>query len=157
MGRVRARPVHCPRTATRLVFPQMGKGLAGEEPSLQLPVCVLVAQSCPTLCNPMDCSLLASSVHGILQPRVLEWVAISFSIQLPEGPAYRSQGPIGQLSDPRPSRHSRAQKLGVSGLGQKQGVLSLQGAGSGKFRALKTQPPAHPPGPRLQCCVNILG
>ena len=38
-----------------------------------------VAQSCPTLCNPMDCSLLGSSVHGIFQALVLEWVAISFS------------------------------------------------------------------------------
>ena len=38
-----------------------------------------VAQSCPTLCDPVDCSLLGSSVHGILQARILEWVAISFS------------------------------------------------------------------------------
>ena len=38
-----------------------------------------VAQSCPTLCDPVDCSLLDSSVHGILQARILEWVAISFS------------------------------------------------------------------------------
>ena len=38
-----------------------------------------VAQSCPTLCNPMDCSLPDSSIHGIFQARVLEWVAISFS------------------------------------------------------------------------------
>ena len=38
-----------------------------------------VAQSCPTLCDPMDCSLPGSSLHGILQARVLEWVAISFS------------------------------------------------------------------------------
>ena len=38
-----------------------------------------VAQSCPTLCNPMDCSLPGSSIHGIFQARVLEWVAISFS------------------------------------------------------------------------------
>ena len=36
-----------------------------------------VAQSCPTLCDPMDCSLLGFSVRGIFQPRVLEWVAIS--------------------------------------------------------------------------------
>ena len=36
-------------------------------------------QSCPTLCDPMDCSLLGSSVHGIFQARVLEWVAIAFS------------------------------------------------------------------------------
>ena len=38
-----------------------------------------VAQLCPTLCDPMDCSLQGSSVHGIFQARVLEWVAISFS------------------------------------------------------------------------------
>ena len=37
------------------------------------------AQSCLTLCNPMDCSLSRSSVHGIFQARVLEWIAISFS------------------------------------------------------------------------------
>ena len=38
-----------------------------------------VAQLCPTLYDPMDCSLPGSSVHGIFQARVLEWVAISFS------------------------------------------------------------------------------
>ena len=38
-----------------------------------------IAQSCPTLCNPLDCSLSGSSVHGIFQARVLEWIAISFS------------------------------------------------------------------------------
>ena len=38
-----------------------------------------VAQSCPTLCDSMDCSLSGSSVHGIFQARVLEWIAISFS------------------------------------------------------------------------------
>ena len=38
-----------------------------------------VAQSCLTLCNPMDCSLPGSAVHGIFQAIVLEWVAISFS------------------------------------------------------------------------------
>ena len=36
-------------------------------------------QSCPTLCDPMDCSLPGFSVHRILQARTLEWVAISFS------------------------------------------------------------------------------
>ena len=38
-----------------------------------------VTQSCPTLCDPMDCSLPGFSVYGIFQARVLEWVAISFS------------------------------------------------------------------------------
>ena len=37
-----------------------------------------VAQSCPTLCDPMDCSLPGSSAHGIFQARVLEWVAIVY-------------------------------------------------------------------------------
>ena len=37
---------------------------------------MLVTQSCPTLCDPMDCSLPGSSIHGILQERILEWVAI---------------------------------------------------------------------------------
>ena len=37
-------------------------------------VCVLDTQSCPTLCDPMDCSPLGSSVHGILQARILEWI-----------------------------------------------------------------------------------
>ena len=36
-------------------------------------------QSCPTLWDPMDCSLPGSSIHGIFQARVLEWVAIAFS------------------------------------------------------------------------------
>ena len=39
-----------------------------------------VAQSCPTFYDPMDCSLPGSSVYGILQARIMEWVAISFSI-----------------------------------------------------------------------------
>ena len=42
----------------------------------------LVTQSCPTLCDSMDCSPLGSSVHGILQARLLAWVAISFSKDL---------------------------------------------------------------------------
>ena len=40
---------------------------------------MFIAQSCLTLCNPMDCSPPGSSVHGILQARILEWVAIPFS------------------------------------------------------------------------------
>ena len=49
-----------------------------------------VAQSCPTLNDPMDCSLPGSSVHGIFQARVLEWGAIAFSI-------YMSTGMLKQL------------------------------------------------------------
>ena len=44
-----------------------------------------VAQSCPTLRNPMDCSLPGSSAHEIFQARVLEWGAIAFSIVTTNG------------------------------------------------------------------------
>ena len=51
-----------------------------------------VAQLCPTLCDPMDCSLSGSSIHGIFQARVLEWVAISFP--------RRSSQPRDQIQSP---------------------------------------------------------
>ena len=46
---------------------------------ISLKVKVLVVQSCPTLCDPIDYSSLGSSVHGILQTRILEWVSTPFS------------------------------------------------------------------------------
>ena len=52
---------------------------------INVKVKVLVAQSCPTLSEPMDCSPSGPSVHGILQARILEWVAISSSKDLPQG------------------------------------------------------------------------
>ena len=45
-------------------------------------LCAELLQSCLALCNPMDCSLPVSSVYGILQARILEWVAMSFSGEL---------------------------------------------------------------------------
>ena len=47
-----------------------------------------VSQSCPTFCDPMDYSLPGSSIHGILQARVLEWVAIAFSNKTPYLPLF---------------------------------------------------------------------
>ena len=47
--------------------------------STQYKVKVKVDQSCTTLCDPMDCNLPDSTVHGILQARILEWVAFPFS------------------------------------------------------------------------------
>ena len=44
---------------------------------------VLVTQFCPSLCDPMDCSPPGSSVHGISQARMQEWVAMPFSGDLP--------------------------------------------------------------------------
>ena len=48
--------------------------------STRIAMCVLLAQSCPTLCDPVDCSRPGSSVRGTLQARRLEWVAIAFSL-----------------------------------------------------------------------------
>ena len=51
----------------------------GNTPQSQTICCCLVAKLCPALCNPMDYSPPDSSVHGILQARILEWIAIPFS------------------------------------------------------------------------------
>ena len=71
-----------------------------------------VAQLCPTLCDPMDCSLPGSSLHGVLQARVLEWVAI-FLLQgnlpdpgiEPRSPAFQADAltsePPGKLMPPQ--------------------------------------------------------
>jgi len=62
-----------------------------------------IPQSCPTLCDPMDCSLLNSSVRGIFQARLLEQVAISFSRDLPD-PGIELRSPALQ-ADLYPLRH----------------------------------------------------
>ena len=56
---------------------------------------MLVAQLCPSLCNPMDCSLPGSSVHGILQARILERAAIPFSQDLSD-PGIKPMSPALQ-------------------------------------------------------------
>ena len=58
-----------------------------------------VAQLCPTLSDPMDCSLPGSSAHGIFQARVLEWSAIAFSEKSPylhwnQAPPKNQQNPV---------------------------------------------------------------
>ena len=55
-----------------------------------------VAQSCPTLCDLMDCSPPGSSVHRILQAGILEWVAIPFSRDLPD-PGTELRSPAVQV------------------------------------------------------------
>ena len=64
---------------------------------------MLVVQSCPTLCNPMDCSMPGSSVHGLSQARILEWIARSFSRGFPHS-GIKPKSPALQvdtlLSDP---------------------------------------------------------
>ena len=73
--------VHClaqeppPRPSAPLPLPVSSPKAA----FLPVWVCAKSLQSFLTLCDPMDCSLPGSSVHGILQARILEWVAMSFS------------------------------------------------------------------------------
>ena len=55
----------------------------------------LVAQSCPPLCDPIDCSPLGSSVHGILQARILEWVVIPPLRDIPD-PGIEPGSPVLQ-------------------------------------------------------------
>ena len=57
-----------------------------------------VAQLCPTLCDPMDCSLPGSSIHGIFQARLLEWGAIAFSKITPIGLTYLINGSLYLLT-----------------------------------------------------------
>ena len=71
-----------PQTATHQAAPSLG--FSRQEPWSGLPFLPPmreseVAQSCPTLSDPMDCSPPGSSFHGIFQARVLEWSAIAFS------------------------------------------------------------------------------
>ena len=79
-----------PQTAAHQAPPSLGfsrqehwSGLPFPSPCMKVKSESDVAQSCPTLSNPMDCSLPGSSVHGIFQPRVLEWGAIAFSEETP--------------------------------------------------------------------------
>ena len=55
------------------------KQIKSQNPGISLKGSVLVAHLCRTLCDPMDCSLPGSSVHGIFQARILEQVAMPFS------------------------------------------------------------------------------
>ena len=64
-----------------------------------------VAQSCLTLWDPVDCSLVGSSVHGIFLPRVLEWVAISSSRRSPHpGVQFASPALAGGFFTPKPHK-----------------------------------------------------
>ena len=70
-----------------------------------------VAQSCPTLCNPVDYSPSGSSVHGIFQVRILDWVAVSFSRDLPDPGIERASG-----LTVFPERGGIGREYGVNGL-----------------------------------------
>ena len=73
----------------------------------------LCAQSCPTLCDPMDCSPPASSAHGIFQARMLEWVAISTPRDLPD-PGIEPVSPASPVSPALASEFFTTEPLGKS-------------------------------------------
>ena len=87
---------------------------------------VLVTQSCPILCNPMDCSPPGSTVHGILQARILERVAIIFSrgSSQPRSPALQVDS-----SPAEPQGEPKNTEVGSHSL--LQGIFTTQGLNPG--------------------------
>ena len=85
-----------------------------------------VAQSCPTLCDPMDCSLSGSSIHGIFQARVLEWIAISFSrgSSQPRNRTRVSRIVADALLSEPPGTHSSVLAWRIPGMGEPGGLPS---------------------------------
>ena len=85
-----------------------------------------VAQACPTLCDPMDCNLPGSSVHGILQATILEWVAIPFSRGSSQ-PRYRTQRSSTLQVASLPSEPpGKPKNTGVGSLSLLQGIFPTQ-------------------------------
>ena len=72
------------------------------------------AQSCPTLSDPMDCSLPGSSIHGIVQARTLEWVAISFSNAWKWKVKVKSLGRVWLLATPWTAAYQAPPSMGFS-------------------------------------------
>ena len=91
---------------------------------------VLVTQSCLTLCNTMDCSPPGSSVHGILQAKILEWVAISFSRGASQP---RDQPRSSSLpADPLPAEpQGKSTNTGVGSLSLLQWIFLAQESNQG--------------------------
>ena len=71
-----------------------------------------VTQSCLTLCDPIDCSLPGSSIHGIFQARVLEWGAIAFSAMTTAAESHFSR--VRLCVTPETATHQALQSLGFS-------------------------------------------
>ena len=79
-------------------------------------------QSCPTLCDPIDSSPLDSSVPGILQARILEWVAISFSYTWKWKVKGKSPSRARLLATPWTAAHQAPPSLGLSRQEYRSGV-----------------------------------
>ena len=93
-------------------------------------VLCLVAQSCLTLCDPRDCSLPGSTVHGDSPGKILEWVVMPSSRDLPN-PGIKPRSPTLQ-ADSLPSEPQRKPKnTGVGGLSLLQGIFPTQESNRG--------------------------
>ena len=86
---------------------------------------VKVTQSCPTLCNPMD-----YTVHGILQARILEWVAFPFSRELPN-PGMEPRSPILQADSSPTESQGKPKNTGVGSLSLLQRIFPTQESNQG--------------------------
>ena len=82
---------------------------------------VKVAQSCPTLCDPMD-----YTAHGILQARILEWVAVPFSRDLPN-PGIKPRSPTLQVDSLPAEPQGKPKKNGVGSLSLLQWIFPTLG------------------------------
>ena len=90
----------------------------------------LAAQLCPTLCNPIDCTLPGSSVHGILQARILEWVAMPSSGDLPH-PGIKPRSPALQVDSLLSEAPGKLKNTGEGNLSLLQGIFPTQESNSG--------------------------
>ena len=81
------------------------------------PVIVLVTQSCLTLCDPTDCSLPGSSIYGVLQVKILEWLAIPFSSEYSQP---RDQWQVSELQ----ADSSLSEPPGIISYGKWKSILS---------------------------------
>ena len=84
------------------------------------------AQSCPTLCDPMDCSLPGSSVLGILQTRILEWVAMPSSRGSNPNPGIKPMSPALQVDSLLFEPPEKPKNTGVGSLSLLQGIFLTQ-------------------------------
>ena len=90
----------------------------------------LVAKSCLTLCDPMDCSPPGSSICGILQVRILEWVAISFSRGFPN-PGIEPRSPTLQTDSLPAESQGKPKNTGVGSLSLLQQIIPNQESNQG--------------------------
>ena len=91
---------------------------------------VKVTQSCPTLCDPMDCSLPGSSVHGILQARILEWAAFPFSRGSAQ-PRIETRSPTLQADSLPAEPPGKTKKPRVGSLSLLQRIFRIQESNRG--------------------------